>query len=252
MSAMPPLRDLQRDFARAALGGDAALLTNRIIDAGVRPDARLAIYRNNVHHSLVTVLAGNLPATRRLAGDVEFRAAAVDFLRRHPPNEPQLLAWGGAFPDHFANHAEVAGQPWLADLARLEWAREEVYYAADEPVLSPTRLAALPTDVYPSLRFRLHPSVRLISSCWPVYDLWRDPDAEMPPEPRSQCVLVARPEMTVRTVQLSVGEHALLTAFKHGAALAEATAIGLAAEPELDLMTALGAHLTGGSFTAVE
>ncbi len=245
---MPALRELQARFARAVLGGPPSGLLDSLVADHLPPARRLAVYRANVHIALLRVLEGGFPATRRAAGEDRFRAAAIAFLRASPPVEPRLHLWGGAFPAWLAAHPETAGQPWLGDLAGLEWAREEVYYAADAPALVPTALAALPQERYPALRLRLHPTARLLASRWPIDALWRGEVASPPPTPAH--VLVSRPGMEVQTLVLTAGEHALLAALSADATLADAAEAALDAEPGLDLTAILARHLAAGTFTS--
>ena len=202
---MRSLRELQANFSHAVRGGPDGGLTDRIVAGGIDPSRRLGVYRNNVHLSLARVLEGNFPATRRQAGEAAFGAAVHAYLRAHPPAQPQLLAWGGTFPAHLASCEATRDRPWLADLAALEWAREEVYYAADAPVLAPAALQTVPPDDYPGLRFALHPTARLLASGWPIFALWQDGDAR--PTAAPQRVLVIRPAMEVLTLPLTAGEH---------------------------------------------
>lgn len=244
---MPSLRELQGEFARAVLvpGGR---LDGRVVAAGLDPARRFAVYRNNVMFSLRRVLEGNFPATRRVAGEERFRAAAEGFIRAAPPTQPQLHAWGGDFPAWLGHHAATAGRPWLVDLAALEWAREAAYYAADAPPLAAARLAGLAEDAAATLCLALHPTARLLASPWPIWRLWSGeaPVAEVLPAPER--VLVVRPAMEVLTRPLSPGEHALLAAFAAGHMLAEAADAAQDAEPGLDLQQALARHLAAGTF----
>lgn len=246
---MPALRELQASFVRAVLGGPPAGLLDSLLGDHLSAARRLAVYRTNVHVALLRVLEGGFPATRRAVGEDSFRTVAIAFLRAAPPAEPRLHRWGGAFPAWLAEHPATAGSPWLADLARLEWAREEVYYAADAPVLTAAVLAAVPQERYPTLRLHLHPTARLLASPWPIDGLWRG-EVTPPPGPTPAHVLVSRPCMEVSTLALAAGEHALLAALSAGATLAHAAEAALDAEPGLDLTTTLARHLAKGTFTA--
>jgi hypothetical protein len=247
---VPSLRELQAEFAKAVLTPDARL-DGRLLAAGLDPARRFAVYRNNVMFSLRRVLEGNFPATRRVAGEARFRAAAEAFVRSRPPEMPQLHTWGGDFPAMLREHPATAERPWLADLGALEWAREEAYYAADAAPLAPERLAGLAEAEALALRLALHPTARLVASPWPIWTLWSEeaPPAEIFPAPER--VLVVRPAMEVLTRPLDLGEHALLAAFVAGCSLAEAAEAALALHPELDLERTLASHLTAGSFAGL-
>ena len=103
---------------------------------------------------------------------------ALAFVRAAPPDRPQLLAYGAGFP---AFLARAGAQPLVADLARLEWAREEACHAVDAPPLDPASLAAVPQERYPALRLIPHPSLRLVPSAGPVFSLWQALTADAAP-----------------------------------------------------------------------
>ena len=253
---MPTLREVQASFARAVV--DPALaggITGAIVGAGIAPERRLGVYRNNVLASLARVLGGNFPATRRLLGPERFAALARDFIRAEPPARPQLTGYGATFAGFLERSLEDGAVPWLGDIARLEWAREEAYYAADAKPLALASLAAIPVERYPELRFKPHPSLRLICSAGPLYSLWRaaldDPaavSAEVASSGRAEQVLVVRPQLTVTTRPIAIADLRLMEALAEGLPLAEAAARAEAADAGFDLQAALALHLTGGSF----
>jgi len=224
-------------------------MANGIVAAGIAPDRRLAVYRNNVLLSLRRVLEGTFPASRRLLGPERFGRLAHAFIRSAPPQRPQLMTWGAGFPAFLERSAEAAPVAYVADVARLEWAREEAYYAADAKPLSAQELAAIPIARYPALRFELHPSLRLVCSAGPVLALWQaTAEAGSAIAHRPEQVLVVRPEMTVTIRSIEAADVLLLDSLRDGLPLAEAAARAQAADAGFDLQAALALHLTGGSF----
>jgi hypothetical protein len=249
------LREIQSTFARGALGtGPDPAIVGRIAGDGIAPERRLAIYRNNVLSSLRRVLEGTFPASRRLLGRERFEAAALAFIRAQPPERPQLSVYGATFPAFLEHSGVAAAFPHLPDVARLEWAREEAYYAADAPPLALAELAAVPVALHPELRFDLHPSLRLVRSDGPVHSLWlkglehAGEDPEPAPSEGPEQVLVVRPDMTVSTRAIAAADLALLEALGRGMTLSAAAAHAEAADPAFDLRGALALHLAGGSF----
>jgi hypothetical protein len=255
--SVPTLREIQTAFAQGILEpGSAPAALGRIASNGIAPERRFAIYRNNVLLSLQRLLEGTFPASRRLLGRERFKAAALAFIRTMPPARPQLAAYGAGFPA-FLEQADVsAAVPYLPDVARLEWAREEAYYAADAPPLAPAGLAAVPVARYPELRFDLHPSLRLVRSKGPVYSLWRKglghagEEPGQAPSEEPQQALVVRPDMTVSTRPIAAADLVLLEAIGDGMTLSAAAARAEAADSAFDLRVALALHLAGGSFSS--
>ena len=253
---MPTLREVQAAFARGVL--DPALsggIAGGIVGDGIAPERRLDVYRNNVLVSLRDVLEGSFPATRRRLGPKRFAALAEGFIRAEPPARPQLSGYGAGFPAFLERSIEAAALPWLADVARLERAREEAYYAADARPLALTALASIPVERYPELHFEPHPSLRLICSAGPVFTLWQaaldnatEESAAAVSSVQAEQVLVVRPEMTVTTRPIPRADLLLLEALVEGLPLAEAAARAVSADAGFDLQAALALHLAGGSF----
>ncbi len=151
---MPTLREIQAAMAGALLHGD------RQAEAWiVEGPERLSIHRNTIEQVLISALRLTFPAVGRLVGDAFFEAAALAFARRHPPPGGCLNDWGGSLAGFLERFAPAAPVPYLADVARLEWAVFAAASAADIPPLEPAR-AALP--------LRPHPSFSLIAVNWPV------------------------------------------------------------------------------------
>ena len=253
---MPTLREVQAAFARGVLDpAESGAIASRVIAAGIAPERRLGVYRNNVRVSLRGVLEGCFPATRARLGPARFAALAERFIRAEPPARPQLTGYGAGFPAFLERSVDEAALPWLADVARLEWAREEAYYAADALPLALATLASIPAERYPELRFEPHPSLRLIRSAGPVYTLWRatlDDATEDSAPPvssgRAEQVLVVRPELTVATRPIALADLLLVEALAEGLPLAEAAARAQSAQAGFDLQATFALHLAGGSF----
>lgn len=97
-----------------------------------RPRPRAA-YRNNVAVSLGQALGRRFPVIQRLVGDEFFAALARAYLAADPPRSPVLMEWGAGFADFLAGFRPLAGWPFMADVARIEWARGLAFHAADAP-----------------------------------------------------------------------------------------------------------------------
>jgi hypothetical protein len=160
--------------------------------------------------------------------------------------------YGAKFADFLDSFPPASGLPYLPSVARLEWARVEACFAADQTPLNPARLAEYPASLYPELVFRLHPSLRLVCSSWPVLLLWQahqqEPVSPVDVTSGGEAVLVLRPDLEVTMTRLSPGDAALITAIANGNTLAAAAASAYDVEPEFDLQAALADHLERGRF----
>jgi hypothetical protein len=170
---MPPsLHELQQAFGAALAGGDGDALAPWIAARGIEPAARLRIYRHAGLAIHVEALVTSFPAVVRLLGEDCFDGLATRHAARVGSTSGNLQAYGADFADFLAAQPELAAHAWVAEVARLEWLRQEVALAAsagsaDAVVL--VRALAAATD--PAAQ--LQPHLRLCSSSVPVLGLWR-------------------------------------------------------------------------------
>lgn len=242
------LLDFQRDLARALLAATPQALP------GLEP-ARLGLHRRTVTLSLLDNLRLAFPVAARLLGR-DFDRLAIGFLRRHPPDRPQLPAYGAGFPAALADEFPLA-----ADVARLEWAFLESFFAADATPLNGGDFADIAADDYPRLSLRPHPATRLIQVAAPVTALWRLARADeaaprLPhpadPAPPDRSVLLTRPWGEVMVEDLPAGGGALLGALMTGARLEEAAQAAMDAAPTADLQGLLVLLLRQGALSGVD
>lgn len=133
---------------------------------------RFNVYRNNVAVSLRDALGDTFPVVKQLVGEEFFAGMAQAFVREHLPQTPVLLEYGGAFPRFIERFPPADGVPYLADMARVEWAWLQAYHAADATSIAAEAMAGIAEDKLDDLKFVAHPSLWLISSDWPVVSMW--------------------------------------------------------------------------------
>ncbi len=255
---MPSLRETQVLTLAALRHGThgaaaAALLRSGF---GLAPERRLQVYRNNHFESLTDALGAVYPVTRALVGEPFFRGVARRCVVQHPPREPNLHRFGRALPALLARLPTAHSLPYLADVARLEWAVHEVAHEADPKPFDPARLATLPPPQQPRLRLRLQPASRFVASAYPVLRIWQTNQ----PGAAAQAValdeggvrlLVARRDHEVEMRLLGAAEDRWLRALARGADLEAATLDALAVDPGFDLPGCLARHVALGSFAAL-
>lgn len=120
-------------IAAALLDPAAPCPPNLCARSGADPARRFAVYRNNVVVSLVAALGETFPVCRELVGAEFFEAMARLHVRASPPDSPVLAHYGADFPAFIAAFPPAASLPYLADVARLEYARVQACHAAAPP-----------------------------------------------------------------------------------------------------------------------
>jgi hypothetical protein len=175
-------------FAMALLDPDAD--APAIVDAA---SGRFKVYRNNYLITLRNALRSTFTAVERLVGEEFFAALACAFAERHPPRSPIMARYGDAFPAFLETFAPLAEFPYLADVARLEYARVQAYHAADAIGFGLDSEAAITAALeHPA---RLHPSASIIASAYPAHSIWQaqvNEDDQVQPDWQPETVLVWR------------------------------------------------------------
>jgi hypothetical protein len=247
---------LQKVFAAAPLDPEQPPPAGLVTATGGDPGRRFAICRNNVVVSLTEALEARFPVTRALVGADFFRQTARAFVHARPPRSPVLLGFGDELPAFLESYAPVRELPYPPDPAALEAARGRAFHAADAAPIGPGDLAGLDPEALAELRLRLHPSVELLASPFPVVTLWATPQH---PDPaaievalaaldttRGEEALVWRLGEEVGVRALAPGELPLFAALSEGEPLAAAAGLALEAEPPFDLPSGLALLLGAG------
>jgi hypothetical protein len=224
---------------RAALQHDA--LTERGLHA----------YRANGRALAQRALQAAFPVVAQLLGDENFDAVATRLWLAHPPDSGDAARWGGALPAWIDANADLSdAEPYLADVARVEWALHGASTSA-EAVVDIASFALLQQHDPTALTLRLAPGVHCIASPWPVVSIIEahtDGAVDLPTAAarlrarQAECALVWRDGLQPRLKQVDLGEASLLQVLLQGGSLDSA----LAASPGLAFDTWLTSAVTAG------
>jgi hypothetical protein len=232
---MRSLRELQLRFAAALRPGapvaDPALLA--LVQGGgeLGPADRLQIYADMSRARLLDVLGEDFPCTAAVAGDEAFEALAGRYLARYPSSHPSVRYLGRRLAGFVAG--ERLDPPWLADLARLEWARVEVFDAPDAEPLTLDELRAVAPADWPALRLRPVPACEVVETAWPVHRVWSASGAVEPEglAPASTAIRVWREGFSVSHAAMGDVERRVFPRLRRGEPFA---ALCAAADPDGD------------------
>lgn len=163
------LHDQQVAFVTALRGAQAAMPAGVIVSGGIAAEARLAIYRNNVFGNLTACLRLAYPAVERLVGADCFTGLCQGFIQAHLPVCANLYEYGADFSIYFEGLESLRSAPYLADVARLEWAVNTALHAAD---VAPLESGALAGVEAAEAGFIAHPSVTLLILRQDAHAIW--------------------------------------------------------------------------------
>lgn len=244
---MPTLPELQAGFARSIWREDAGEVASVVVGDGLAPAARVRVYWNHVFSSLTEALEATFPVVCRLVDRRFFGFAADRYIRSHPPAGPCLFEYGATFPDFLASFPPCSDYPYLADVARLEWAMNVALHADEAIPISPAALGVVPAEDVDRLIFRLDPAAAWLASPWPVDRIWRanqpDADGVVDLVAGATRLEIRRHDDVVTMRRLEPVEHAFRSGLASGETLEVVAARAMAEDPMLDLPAALRALL---------
>ena len=242
---MASLREMQSEFAAA--------LRDPTVACAVLPAENLSIYRNNSAVSFRVALEGSYPVVRRRVGDDYFRQLTAQYRDRYPSRSGDLHWIGQDFPAFLLEQLRGTEYTWLADLARLEWARSMASIAKIEPSLPADVLGRFTADQLEHLVFGLQPSLQLVASDFPIFSVWLANQAEnAPPLDQSmgvECGMVRARSDLLEVRPLEPRLFSYLCALEAGAPLGEA--VGTAGLDQSALVNALGFVFSEGLVSSV-
>ena len=165
---------LRQQLLLRALWRDGAALQGWV-RAPARASAAqgVATYRSNAGALAERALSSAFPTIAALIGAESFASLARHFWHEHPPVRGDVGEWGEALPAFIADSDQLAGEPYLADSARLDWAVHGATRAADASAASPPALEALASTDPALLRLQLAAGATVVDSRWPIATVWQ-------------------------------------------------------------------------------
>ena len=171
------LAGTQAAMIRAVSGGAYGRLADEVRPcAGASAEARLGAYRSIVVGGHLAALAKAYPVLRQVLGDRYFDHLLEGLVTRLGSDERDLNRYGAFLPGTRdtlqREREELADMPYLADLARLEWAVHESTLSRDDPTCDWQGFAAPPPAARSGSTLILSDALRLLTVDWPVDTIW--------------------------------------------------------------------------------
>lgn len=136
-------------------------------------DKRFAVYRNNVHHSLIQALVDTFPVVEQLVGEDFFTMMAKEYLHLSPPKSAVLLEFGDQFPEFIRSFRPAESLGYLSDVAKLEYAWQQSYHAKDQQSLSGEYFSEIAAEDLYERKLNCHPSLQMVSADYAVGSIWQ-------------------------------------------------------------------------------
>ena len=197
---------LRQQMLLRALLGDArpGVVAGWLRDRPERVTRGLQAYRANAGALAERVLAAAFPTLVQLLGADASTGLARAYWHAEPPRRGDMAQWGDGLPAFIAADAQLAAEPYLADVARLDWA-VHLAEAADDAA-PPSGLALLTRNDPAGLWLQWAPGTALLSSPHPIATVWWAHQAQAEPGDGSERFAPVRAAFAA-----GVGEHALVS-----------------------------------------
>ncbi|HNP36571.1 MAG TPA: putative DNA-binding domain-containing protein [Woeseiaceae bacterium] len=134
---------------------------------------RLQSRQSNVQTVHESALAISFPVMRALLGPEFFCVTASVYWQWTSFYADRQQQYGAEFPAFLAKYLPSADLPYLSDVAKLEWLRQEALAAPKPESPGPDALDIADTATQKRPVVAVHPSVRLCESAYPVLSIWK-------------------------------------------------------------------------------
>lgn len=180
------------------------------------------VYRNAYWARLVESLGVDFPGLKALAGDQAFDRLARAYIARHPSQHPSIRWAGRKLADFLAIEIPYRDDPWLADMARFDWALAFAFDAPDAPAAGLADLAGVPPEFWGGMRLAFHPTLDVFRISTPVDEarprLLEHADIAVDRQARCErAVMTWRIDFDVKFRGIDLLEHGALQAVQTGA-----------------------------------
>ena len=197
---------------------------------------RVNMYANMYVWRLMECIQSDFPAVHHALGDDTFSSLAQGYVNKHPSRHYSLNRFGAKFSEYVRNEVpKVPHREFIADLAALEWAIEEVFDAAPVKVLPKEAFFKVPADKWATTRLKLAPAFRMLKSAYPVNKFstnFRDLSGsnskkrlKIPKRlsaKKPECTALFRKHYSVYRIELSWAQYCVLDALRQDLPLGDA------------------------------
>ena len=238
MTAAPALFELQCQFLAALYDEDTSSV-DFLVGNGLEPAARQRIYRNSAAEIHTQALRTAYPAVLALVGEGFFERATTAYRRLRPSRTGNLQVFGAGFGDFLDAMPETRELPYLGDVARLEWQRQQAALAPDAEPLTWADFARTVSETNAPLKIALHPSLRRFVCRHRVLSIWHyalHPESErLELAPGGERVLLWRSDDQIAMAATDAATFTCVGALAEGVVLDTAHAAALKHNPQFDL-----------------
>ncbi len=173
-------------------------ISEHVIDQGnIDKSTRLNIYKNAYETRLKEVIDTDHNVLSFYLGDELFDEMVSVFRQQHPSHNTSLRNYADQLPQFLKETLPFSEHPIISEIATFERLLMTAFDSQDATRFCQDDLHVVPTENWPELTFKFHPSVQVFYSKWNSVESWQALKSEKIPEPAnrlSNCWLLWRNE----------------------------------------------------------
>lgn len=181
---MNALYPLQHDFQDYLCCSEKKILDEIVSTEKVSAEERLSVYENAYWSRLIDALATTYPVLEAYIGSSEFMILAKAYIHSYPSSFRSIRWFGDKFAQFLQTQALAQQNPFLIELAMVEWTMTLVFDAPDKEPIAMTALQSISPESWANIGFQFHPSLHCLNFSWNVMAIWKAlSNDEDPPPP---------------------------------------------------------------------
>ncbi len=221
----------------------------------------LRVYRANRAVLAERTLASTYPVIYELLGRETFEPLAQDFWQHHPPQRGDIAQWGASLAAFLEAAPQLAEEPFLGDVARVEWALHLAASVADAPLDAASFSLLAEADDAQPIGLVISQSAFTLASLYPVVSIVNAHLVAQPPlavaadllrRGQEETALVWRHGFKPKLRASTRAEHGLIVALLAGLSLESALEQALTIQASFDFNAWLGEAVQTGLITGAK
>ncbi len=132
--------------------------------------SRLDIYAEAYFARILEAFTIDFPITAFVLGEDQFAKLVAEYLKLYPSTETNLNNISKCLVPFIKIYSKSSA---IHDIVTLERLALESFYSPIDPIFEPQSLSALKESDWENIKFSLNSSLKLISSSWPLEELWQ-------------------------------------------------------------------------------
>jgi len=163
---------LQSSFQNALLAGDGGMLSQPADGPREPKEVLLGLYKDAYILRLIEFAQNDHGLLRAYLGDGAFEEMVRAYAAAHPSRYRNAKDFCTHLPDFLAVSEPYRCYPVIAELAALEKAQNDAFYAKDEAAIGLPHLADFAAEDWPGLRFTPQVSAKRLDFVTNGADIW--------------------------------------------------------------------------------